>query len=105
MSHLRYQDDADALGGTGEQPGVVVGPQPVGAALHQAVHHRYPGGPCDGQQPRDIGQRIAPRLFGQGRQAGVGADDRPLQFLGDHGDVTGTDQAGESVKPRHAGTS
>ncbi len=67
----------------------------VGPPLHEAVHDLHAGIARRGQQPFDVGQRLAARLLGEHREPGVGADDRALALLRDDRGVPWRRQLGE----------
>ena len=83
----------------------MVGAEPVGPALHEAVHDLHARIACHGEQSFDVGQRLALRGLGECAEAGVGPDDGALEFLGDDRGVSGCRDVGEVVTHTDAGTS
>ena len=84
-----------AVAAHGEDRGVVVRAEPVGPPLHQAVHDLHARRAGGGEQPFDVGQRLAARLLGEDGQAGVRPDDGALELLGDDRGVSGRGDLGE----------
>jgi hypothetical protein len=89
------QSLAPPLGRAREQSRVVVGTEPVGAALHQAVHDPHARRAGRRQQPDDVRQGLATGLGGQHRQTGVGTHHRALALLRDHCGMRGCHQVCE----------
>ncbi len=91
----RARSDVHLAAPEGEYLRVVVGAEPVGSALHQAVHDVHARRPRRGQQPNDVGQRNASCFLGKRHEPGARADDRALAFLGDDRGVAGRREFGK----------